>query len=121
MIHLNFVASNNFELEYLQDIEMFVDNFPDFQSVELDNEKELTLLLSLIGLNEPSKKEIDNSEFSFYYDISKHKLPEFDEDQFNTFYRNWIDQSKRDNNMDEYGNLIFLQGLSVTRRANTYC
>ena len=32
--------------------------------------------------------------------------------EFELFYKKWIEISGRENNMDEFGNLIFLQGMS---------
>jgi len=109
----NFIASNELNLDNLNDVEMFINNFPDFQSVVLDNEGELELLLEMMGVANYSVHELDGSDFTKYWDISNYKLPEFNEEQFDQFYSTWIQKSKRKNNMDEYGNLIFLQGLTT--------
>ena len=111
-MNFNFIASDNFDVNTLSDVVKFVDNYPNFQSVVLSDENELKLLLELIGIHEFVVHELKNSEFSKYWDISTFKLPEYDEKQFDEFYSNWINKSQRDNNMDEYGNLIFLQGIS---------
>ena len=111
-MHFNFIASDNFDLNNFTDIQKFVDNYPDFQTITLTDENELRLLLELMGINKYSTHEINNSEFTKYWDLSNFKLPELDENQFDQFYRNWIHKSQKNNNMDEYGNLIFLQGLS---------
>ena len=76
------------------------------------NENELKLLLELLGIREISSHELSNVEFSKYWDISRFKFPEFDDLQFDQFYEKWIQKSNRDNSMDEYGNLVFLRGLS---------
>lgn len=112
MIHFNFIASDNFNLNNFKEIGKFVDNYPDFQTVVLTDEDELKLLLELMGITEFKAYELNNSEFSKYWNVSNFKFPEFDEEHFNEFYQNWLHKSKRKNNMDEYGNLIFLQGLS---------
>ena len=112
MTHFNFIASNNFDLNNFKDVEIFVDNYPDFQTVSLRDEDELKLLFELMGINEFIDHELNNSEFTKYWDLSNFKLPELDEEQFDDFYKNWVDSSQRDNNMDEFGSLIFLQGLS---------
>lgn len=112
MIHFNFIASDNFDLKEFDNVERFVDSYPDFQSVFLNNENELILLLDLLGIGNTSIHKINNLDFSKIWDLSNSKLPEFNEEQFDNFYQDWIRESKRDNNMDEYGNLIFLQGLS---------
>ena len=112
MIHLNFIAGNKFNLEDFKDPERFVNSFPDFQTVGLNDENELILLLELIGIENCMSKTINESEFSLYWDLSDFKLPEFNEKEFDQFYEDWIEKSCRDNNMTEYGSLIFLQGLS---------
>jgi hypothetical protein len=113
MTHFNFIAGNNFDLNNFKDIELFADNYPDFQTVTLRDEGELKILFELMGINEFIYHEINNSEFIRYWDVSNFRLPELDEEQFDDFYKNWISKSQRENNMDEFGNLIFLQGLSL--------
>lgn len=34
------------------------------------------------------------------------------EEEYYSFYAKWLEMSKRENQMDEYGSLLFLQGLS---------
>ncbi|WP_196893143.1 hypothetical protein [Aureivirga marina] len=111
MEHYNFFAGNDFKERYLDDIECFVEHFVDFNFVFMD-EKELEILLSLIGIPKPKWIEIDSDDYSKYYDFSGFKLPEFTEDDFKNFYEKWINKSNRNNNMDEYGSLLFLQQFS---------
>jgi hypothetical protein len=112
MMNFNFIASNRLELDDFKDIEKFVDSYPDFQTVFLKDEFELNMLLQLIGIEKIIPQELNGSEFSKYWDLSNFKLPEFNEEQFDQFHKKWLEESCRENNMDEYGNLIFLQGLS---------
>jgi len=111
-MHFTFIAGNHLDLNILNNIEDFVNNFPDFQTVELANEKELELLLELMNIREFISYELDNLHFYKYWDISGCKLPELDSEQFDTFYNDWLKKSNRKNTMDEYGNLIFLRGLT---------
>ena len=111
-MHFNFVASDKFDLSVLNSVESFVDHFPDFQTVWLTDENELKLLLELMNIDEFLGHELKNTEYSKYWDLSNFKLPELDNQQFDNFYDSWVKRSSRENNMDEYGNLIFLQGLS---------
>lgn len=111
-MNFNFIAADQFRANTLDSVEKFVDNYPDFQTVTLNNEGELNLLLSLMGIGDAVGHDLTNGEFSKHWDLSKYKLPEFDDQQFNNFYETWIQRSNRERNMDEYGNLIFLQGLS---------
>lgn len=112
MRHFNFIAGNRFELDDFKSIESFVDSYSDFQTVPLNNTDELMLLLKLIGIDKINTQKFIDSEFSEYWDLSEYKLPELNEQQFDEFYETWIEKSQKDNNMDEYGNLIFLQGKS---------
>jgi len=120
MINLIFIASDNFDIEDLNDITTFVDNYAGFQSVVLNNEDELELLLELMGVREFSCVELNSEAFSRYWDLSHVKLPELDDQQFGQFYENWIEKSNRENSMDEYGSLIFLSGLSSEWNKLTY-
>ena len=65
----NFIASNELNLDNLNDVEMFINNFPDFQSVVLDNEGELELLLEMMGVANYSVHALDGSDFTKYWDI----------------------------------------------------
>jgi hypothetical protein len=112
MMNFNFIASDKFELTDLNDIEKFVDRFPDFQTVTLKDENQLKLLLELMGIDDFQVETLNKTEFEKFWDLSDFRLPEYNEDQFDQFYREWLRTSGRDNNMDEYGNLIFLQGVS---------
>jgi hypothetical protein len=50
MMHFHFIASNTFDLNDFFDLEKFVDNYPDFQTMTLTDEHELKLLLELMGI-----------------------------------------------------------------------
>jgi len=111
-MEFNFIAGDQFSIDTLDDLEKLVAIYPDFQTVMLADENELTLLLKLMEMPEFVSQNLNNSDFSKFWDVSGFKLPELDNQQFDKFYENWIQKSHRENNMDEYGNLIFLQGLS---------
>lgn len=113
MHHFHFIAGDNLEKSDFQDMERFVESFPDFQTVALDNESQLELLLNLMGIDESKGINLESGEFSKYWDLSNWQFPSFDEVQFNVFYTDWLSKSNRENNMDEYGNLIFLRGLTL--------
>ena len=113
IMEFNFIAGDQFIIGTLDDLEKFIAIYPDFQTVMLADENELTLLLKLMEMPEFVSQNLNNSDFSKFWDLSGFKLPELDNQQFDKFYENWIQKSHRENNMDEYGNLIFLQGLST--------
>ena len=108
----NFIASNIFDRTNFTDVEKFVERYSDFQTVILNDENELKLLFEMMMLTEIVEENLKSNEFSKCWDISSAKLPEFNNTQFDKFYEKWIEKSQRENNMDEYGNLIFLCGLS---------
>jgi len=112
MMNFNFIASDDFDLNNFKDVEKFVDSYPDFQTVVLNNEEELNLLLKHIGIERLDSCELKSKEFTKYWNLSEFHLPEYNEEDFELFYKKWLQISGRENNMDEFGNLIFLQGMS---------
>lgn len=111
-MHFNFIASNSFDLNNFNEVDLLVDFHPDFQSVFLKDEEELKLLFRLMNIDESFEEILNSSEFDRLWNISSYKLPEFNEEQFDRFFQEWIKQSGREYNMDEFGQLIFLQGLT---------
>lgn len=112
-MEFHFIACDQFTIGTLDNVEEFVATYPDFQTIVLIDENELLLLLKLIEIPEIVSHSLHNSEFSKFWDLSRFTLPELDDQQFEKFYEDWIQKSHRKNNMDEYGNLIFLQGLTT--------
>lgn len=115
-----FIASDNFDLNDLKDVEIFVDSYPDFQTVTLNDDEELNLLLKHIGIERLDPCEIRSIDFTKYWNLSEYHLPEFNEEEFELFYEKWIEISGKENNMDEFGNLMFLQGMSPKWNKRTY-
>ena len=120
MIAFNFFAANEINLEALHDVSCFVDTYPDFQTVTLGAEEGFKLLLELLGIEKYPFYKLPGSYFEGYWDLSDYKLPEFTKEEFNHFYEAWLSISGRENTMDEYGSLIFLNGLSKQWNAMTY-
>lgn len=112
MEYYNFIASDDFSPKDLQDINRFIHTFNDVQTVTLKDENQLKLLLNLIGVENNQEYETSGIYFSKYWDLSSSEFSEFNEDEFNLFYKKWISITKREDNMDEYGKLIFLQGIA---------
>lgn len=112
-MEFNFIACDQFNIDNFDNVEKFVSNYPDFQTIVLSDENELTLLLKLFRIPELISNGLNGSDYSKFWDLSRFSLPELDNEQFDKFYEMWIQESHRKNNMDEYGNLIFLQSLST--------
>lgn len=115
-----FISSSNLEPDSLNDLELFASTFPDFNLVELNNEKEFRLLLKLMNVKINAENNLDTSDFCKLWDISSSKLPELNQNEFNTFYNNWLQESGRINSMDEFGQLLFLQHNSGEWNKNKY-
>lgn len=111
-MHFYFIAADHFDLKFLDTVESFVDAFGDFQTVWLKDESELILLFTLMGLPAVIASETDNPLFPKIWSLSGFKLPELNSEQFDLFYDDWVKKTGRANDMNEYGSLLFLQGLS---------
>ncbi len=111
-MNFNFIASDDFDLSNFKNVEKFVDSYTNFQTVVLYDKKELNLLLKHIGIERLDSYEIKSTKFTKYWDLSEFHLPEFNIEEFELFYEKWIEITGRENNMDEFGNLIFLQRTS---------
>ncbi|MES0447628.1 MAG: hypothetical protein ABUJ92_13915 [Desulfobacterales bacterium] len=109
-----FSFGDQFDVNLFENLETFTDAHPDFYEVCLDNENEFLSLIKIMGLNLPASVYLNNEDFVSVIDLSNQSLPEFTKDEFDSFYLQWLKETGRDNNMDEYGQLIFLQGVSVT-------
>ncbi|MFM2307012.1 MAG: hypothetical protein RLZZ367_1681 [Bacteroidota bacterium] len=107
-----FAAGDCLDITVFNSVETFIECYPDSQTVVLADENELDVLLNLIGVNRGLGCVLNNTDFTVYWDISGYKLPELSDNQFDAFYEPWIKATGRPNNMDEYGALIFLQGLT---------
>jgi len=94
----------------------------DFFEVVLSSAKEFEVLLNLLGISDAIKQiELQQSDdFNALYDYSSNSLPEMTIEDFDEFYQAWLNQSGRDTDMDEYGQLIFLQGQASNWNKNEY-
>lgn len=116
----HFIGCDEFDLNSFKSVNKFLDSYPDFQTIVLNNDQELNLLLQHIGIEKVDTYDIKSAEFSKYWNLTEFQLPEFSEEAFELFYEKWIDISGRENNMDEFGSLIFLQGISPTWNKMNY-
>ena len=86
MEHYNFIATNEIITVNFKEVAEFVESFPDFQTVALKDDNELIVLLDLISISEIEQKELNNSNYSTYWDLSSHRLPELNEDEFDHLF-----------------------------------
>jgi hypothetical protein len=91
--------------------EAMIENCEEYFAVALDSDDELSTLIGLLGLTLPPETSLSpNLDFSFVIDYSEQRLPQLTEDDFDKFYDEWLRRSGRESSMDEYGQLLFLQG-----------
>lgn len=111
VLHFLFASPNTQDKNAFGSIEGLDSVCEDTFSVVLSSRKELEILLSLLGVDDFVVEDLPNSE-DFYdvIDISQHKFPELSESGFDQFYEQWLLKTGREPNMDEYGQLIFIQG-----------
>lgn len=84
-------------------------------AVALANDEELELLMRLLGIRSLTKTTLPaNDDFSALFDYSAMLLSQLNGADFDTFYEEWLRMSVRESTMDEYGQLLFLQGRAVT-------
>lgn len=82
--------------------------------VVLENDDELTVLMSLLGIQEWTETPLPyNQDFSVMFDYSASQLPQLSKQDFDAFYEKWLLRSGRESSMDEYGQLVFLQGQAM--------
>lgn len=84
-------------------------------SLTLASDDELALLMGLLGI-EPlrSISLLSNTEFLVLFDYSDRFLPQMTQEDFDVFYEKWLRLTDRESNMDEYGQLLFLQGRAAS-------
>jgi hypothetical protein len=91
--------------------------------VVLESDDELKILMNLLGVDFLAETPLlSNEDFSVLFDFSATKLPQLSEEAFDKIYDEWLRRSGRQTSMDEYGQLIFLQGRgdSWNAKANRF-
>lgn len=106
-----FAVSNNSISAVCASIEAMSENCEEYFQVVLKNEDELGTLMGLLGVKRlPMSILSPNRDFSAVFDYSAYQLPQLSKGDFDAFYEEWLRKSGRETSMDEYGQLIFLQG-----------
>jgi hypothetical protein len=121
MQHYLFASSGALDRETFHSIEALNSVCDEFFDVSLSSKKELELLFELLGIADVLEENLPSSEdFISVFDISKSKLPEFSAAEFDEFYVKWLARSGRESDMDEYGQLVFLQGYAKKWNKNLH-
>jgi hypothetical protein len=106
-----FAVSNNPITAVYTSVEVVSANCEEYFQVVLKNEDELRTLMDLLGVERlPMTMLSSNEDFASVFDYSAYFLPQLSKDDFDAFYDEWLRRSGRETRMDEYGQLIFLQG-----------
>lgn len=106
-----FVALNKYSPEDLNNIELYLLETENFYAIVLSGEKELQILFELLKIGSFKTVSLhDNDYFQKALDISDSLLPKLNQDKFDELYAEWLKTTGRESSMDEYGQLIFLQG-----------
>ncbi|GAA0860354.1 hypothetical protein [Aliiglaciecola litoralis] len=112
MKHFSFVHLDDLDLALLNDLEW---RCARQETLCLASEKELITLLSYFNssLSSESLPRINDVEFS--YILNEYPTSMSDEN-FDEFYSAWLNKTKRENNMDEYGQLICLNSFLLSNK-----
>ncbi|MBV6323040.1 hypothetical protein [Duganella violaceipulchra] len=106
-----FAVSNNPITAVYASLEAMNQNCEEYFQVVLENNDELRTLMDLLGVERlPMTMLSSNVDFASVFDYSAYLLPQLSKDNFDAFYDEWLRRTGRETSMDEYGQLIFLQG-----------
>jgi hypothetical protein len=106
-----FAVSNRPLTEVSASLEAMVKNCEEYFPVVLEDDDELRILMGLLGVPYLAETLLSsNEDFSAVFDYSAQQLPQLSNADFDTLYDEWLRRSGRETSMDEYGQLIFLQG-----------
>lgn len=106
-----FAVSNRPIMAIATSIEAMCQNCDEYFSVVLNGDDELRILMRLLGVVDLVQTSLpSNGDFTSVFDYSAQRLPQLSQDGFDAFYDSWLRASGREPSMDEYGQLLFLQG-----------
>ncbi|WP_426112777.1 hypothetical protein [Massilia sp. PWRC2] len=106
-----FAVSNRPVMVASASLEAMDQNCEEYFPLVLENDDELKILMGLLGVQFLAETSLSsNQDFSSVFDYSDQRLPQLSKDDFDTLYDEWLLRSGRETSMDEYGQLIFLQG-----------
>lgn len=110
MNHYTFIAANQTDLDWLNNVAARAESS---QSIALNSPNELSILLNLFGSGVSIVPNLTIENLRAVWSAST-VLNQVSEDDFEQFYRLWIEESGRDNTMDEYGQLQQLNAFVPT-------
>lgn len=105
--HYSFVFMDSLNEAFLNDLEV---RFENQETLVLDNYHELLIFLNLYSssLLDSVFPEVEDAVSGWC--LSTIPLSK-NQEEFESFYQNWLNKTGRDNNMDEYGQLLCLNSF----------
>ncbi|TYK64947.1 hypothetical protein [Colwellia echini] len=102
MIHFSFIPLEELNSAVLNSLE---DRYELEDVLTFETADELKIFVALLGaeLSESPFQNLEEVDSSW---LINRVLKSFSETEFESFYQEWIASTGRDNNMDEYGQLI---------------
>ena len=102
MIHFSFVAAPTLENDFLDDLESRIEAQ---ETISLESLEELAVLLKTYGVKIQHSDSLEVKDALNCWMLND-SLSELTQEEFDDFYEHWLKVTNRDNNMDEYGQLI---------------
>ncbi|WP_199611589.1 hypothetical protein [Flocculibacter collagenilyticus] len=114
MKHFSFVLLDDLDLTLLNDLESRIEHQ---ETICLKSEQELMILLNCFNssVSNDSLPQIDDVDSSFI--LNEYPTPIAD-GSFDDFYSTWLNKTNRENDMDEYGQLICLNSFLSSNSSN---
>ncbi|MCY4779078.1 hypothetical protein ORI89_05415 [Sphingobacterium sp. UT-1RO-CII-1] len=113
-LDLMFIATDNIDFKvFLNDERLFATYLANdivIESSHIDNQGNLALLLNFIFNTDVTLTEFADSANRKVYDLTLYKDTCIPIDDLERDYPAWIKENRRENTMDEYGNLVSIAG-----------
>lgn len=117
-MELNFVATDDFNVDDLLDDELLfknylvtdANNFLGLESAYIDSFANLQKMLNFLFCSEVNMVRVASKDEKQIFELSFYKNKCLTFDQLDDKYLEWLEISRRQNTMDEYGNLLGIIG-----------
>lgn len=117
-MELNFVATDDFNVDDLLDDELLfknylvtdANNFLGLESAYIDSFANLQKMLNFLFCSEVNMVRVASKDEKQIFELSFYENKCLTFDQLDDKYLEWLEISRRQNTMDEYGNLLGIIG-----------
>lgn len=107
--HYSFVAIDFLDDSVIHDLESRIDHQ---ETLVLKSFDELKILVNLFGSSLLDNPDSVIKSIHGCWQLSNN-IEEFYDDEFDNIYQKWLDLTNRANNMDEYGQLLYLKNFAT--------